>query len=218
MAASGGYWVSCIGVPVFAEQGTITGSIGVFSLKLSFGTLLRRIGVHWETIALDSAAAAFSPDRPWSDKDESVLQETVDDVYQRFLRLVSSSRGLSIEKLESLAGGRVWSGSQAKANGLVDEIGGLDDAVAMVAKKAKIETFKLIHRPEPSTGLDLFQLLGESDQEDVLARLFSKEALDVIHRSGFSMGTLRLILSDIQSLSQNRPTVWALHPAEMKVR
>jgi protease-4 len=218
MAASGGYWVSCIGVPVFAEQGTITGSIGVFSLKLSFGTLLRRIGVHWETIALDSAAAAFSPDRPWSEADESVLQETIDDVYQRFLKLVSKSRGLSIEQVQPLAGGRVWSGTQAKAHGLVDEIGGLDDAVAMIAKKAKLEKFKLLHRPEPSSGLDLFQLLGESDEEDILSRMFSKEAIDVIRRSGFTMGTIRLLLKDAQTFSQDRPTVWAIHPAEIKVK
>jgi protease IV len=218
LAASGGYWVSCIGVPVFAEQGTITGSIGVFSIKLSFGSLLRRIGVHWETIALDSAAAAFSPDRPWTEADESVLQETIDDVYQRFLKLVSKSRRLSLEQVQPLAGGRVWSGSQAKAHGLVDEIGGLDDAVAMIAKKTKLEKYKILHRPEPSTGLDLFQLLGESDEDDILSHVLSKEAMKVIHRSGFTMGTLRLLLKDAQAFSQSRPRVWALHPAELKVK
>ena len=218
MAASGGYWVSCIGVPVFAEQGTITGSIGVFSLKLSFGSLLRRIGVHMETIALDSAAAAFSPDRPWSEADESVLQETIDDVYQRFLRLVAKSRGLTIEQVEPLAGGRVWSGAQAKTHGLVDEIGGLDDAVGMIAKKAKLEKYKIIHRPEPSSGLDLFQLLGEHDKDEILTRMFSNDALDAIRRSGFNLGILRVLLKDAKSYAQDRPTVWALHPEELKVR
>ncbi len=218
MAASGGYWISCIDVPVFAEQGTITGSIGVFSLKLSFGSLLRRIGVNMETIALDNSAAAFSPDRPWSEKDESVLQETIDDVYQKFLRLVAKSRGLTVEQVEPLAGGRVWSGSQAKVHRLIDELGGLDDALAMTAKKAKLEKYKVIHRPEPSSGLDLMQLIGESDEDEIWMRMFSKEAIEILRGSGFSMSTLRTLIRAAKPLTQNRPAVWALHPAEIKVR
>ncbi len=218
MAASGGYWISCIDVPVFAEQGTITGSIGVFSLKLSFGSLLRRIGVHMETIALDSSAAAFSPDRPWSEGDETVLQETIDDVYQKFLRLVSKSRGMTVEQVEPLAGGRVWSGSQAKVHRLVDELGGLDDAIAMTAKKAKLEKYKVIHLPEPSSGLDLMQLFGEADDDKIWMRIFPKDTIELLRGSGFSMSTLRTLIKATKPLSQDRPTVWALHPAEMKVR
>jgi protease-4 len=218
VAASGGYWVSCIGVPIVAEHGTITGSIGVFSMKLSFGTLLRRIGVHWETIALDDSAAAFSPDRPWSEDDENVLQGLIDDVYQRFLRLVSQSRGLSMEKVASMAGGRVWSGSQAKVKGLVDEIGGLDDAVEMVAKRAKIEKYKILHRPEPATGMDLFELLGEPDEEEILGKLISNESVDLVQRAGFDTGILRLLIRGSAWLHQGRPTVWALHPADLHLR
>ncbi len=165
VAASGGYWISCLGVPVYAEPTTLTGSIGVFSLKLSFGSLLRRIGVHLETIALDPSAAAFSMERPWSDEDVSILQETIDDVYQRFLRLVADSRKLPVETIEPLAGGRVWSGAQAKEHHLVDELGGVDDCLAVVAKKAKLDHYSVVHRPEPSTGFELFELLGEQGKK-----------------------------------------------------
>lgn len=217
MAASGGYWVSCIEVPVFAEQGTITGSIGVFSLKLSFGSLFRRIGVHMETIALDSSASAFSPDRPWSDGDEAALQETIDDVYGRFLKLVSKSRKLTLEQVKPLAGGRVWSGSQAKLHGLVDELGGLDEALAMISKKSKLEKYKVIHRPEPASGLDLFQMLGEHDEDEILMSLFSKESARVLRGSGFSMTAIRTLIRAAKPFTQDRPTIWALHPAEIKV-
>ncbi|MDZ4852832.1 MAG: signal peptide peptidase SppA [Pirellulaceae bacterium] len=218
LAASGGYWVSCFGVPVYAERGTVTGSIGVFSLKLSFGSLMRRIGVHMETIALDNSAAVFSLEKPWSEVDESVLQETIDDVYQRFLRLVSKSRGMTVEQVEPLAGGRVWSGTQAKSNGLIDNLGGLDDALDAIAKKAKLEKYKVIHRPEPSTGLDLFQLLGESDEDEILMRVLSKEAIDMLQGSGFKISVLRTIVRATSPLTKGRPVVWALHPADLNVR
>ncbi len=152
MAASGGYWVSCLGVPVYAERGTITGSIGVFSMKLSFGSLMKRVGVHVENIALDEAAVAFAPDRPWNDDDEATLQKTIDDVYTRFLDIVGEARGIEVEQLHDLAGGRVWSGTQAKQHGLVDEIGGLDNCLAVVAKKADLESYEVVHRPQLSSG------------------------------------------------------------------
>ena len=155
MAASGGYWVSCLGVPVYAERGTITGSIGVFSMKLSFGSLMKRVGVHVENIALDEAAVAFAPDRPWNDDDEATLQKTIDDVYTRFLDIVGEARGIEVEQLHDLAGGRVWSCTQAKQHCLVDEIGGLDNCLAVVAKKADLESYEVVHRPQLSTGLDL---------------------------------------------------------------
>ena len=170
-----------------------------------------------ETIALDSSASAFSPDRPWSDGDEAALQETIDDVYGRFLKLVSKSRKLTLEQVKPLAGGRVWSGSQAKLHGLVDELGGLDEALAMISKKSKLEKYKVIHRPEPASGLDLFQMLGEHDEDEILMSLFSKESARVLRGSGFSMTAIRTLIRAAKPFTQDRPTIWALHPAEIKV-
>ncbi len=217
VAASGGYWISCIGAPVYAEPSTLTGSIGVFSLKLSFGSLLRRIGVHMETIALDPSAAAFSMERPWSDEDVSVLQETIDDVYQRFLKLVADSRKMSVEKVGPLAGGRVWSGAQAKEHHLVDELGGVDDCLAVVAKKAKLDKYSIVHRPEPSTGFELLELLGEQGDEEILLKIFASDAWKTLRSSGFHLDTLRAILKQsLQPSSSSR--IWAILPAELKIR
>ena len=219
VAASGGYWVSCLGVPVYAERGTLTGSIGVFSMKISFGTLLKRVGLHMENIALDEAASAFAPDRGWNEDDQAKLQKTIDDVYGRFLKLVSESRGIPVEKLQDLAGGRVWSGSQAKAAGLVDEIGGLDDCLAAVAKKAGIEKYEIVHRPNVSAGLDLSVLFGDSDASTRLASLgVSREALALLGQAGLRTGVIDLFLREAIGGASGRPTVWALAPDELSIR
>ena len=219
MAASGGYWVACLGVPVYAERGTLTGSIGVFSMKISFGTLLKRVGLHMENIALDEAASAFAPDRGWNEDDQAKLQKTIDDVYGRFLKLVSDSRGIPIEKLQDLAGGRVWSGSQAKAAGLVDEIGGLDDCLAAVAKKAGIEKYEIVHRPNVSAGLDLSVLFGDPDASSRLAALgVSREALTLLGKAGLRTGVIDLFLREVLSGTSARPTIWALAPDDLSIR
>ena len=218
VAASGGYWVSCIGVPVYAERGTLTGSIGVFAMKLSFGSLMKRVGLHMENIALDEAAASSAPDRAWNEGDEAMLQKTIDDVYGRFLALVGKSRGIPVEKLDDLAGGRVWSGTQAKQAGLVDEIGGLDDCLAAVAKQAGLGKYSVIHRPSHSEGLDLSLLFGDVDETESRVAGLSGEALAVLRRQGFATTVVTLLLRDALAAGGRRPTVWALGPADITVR
>lgn len=217
VAASGGYWVSCIGVPVYAERGTLTGSIGVFSMKLSFGSLMKRVGLHVENIALDEAAMAFASDRGWNEDDQAKLQKTIDDVYGKFLKLVSDSRRIPVEKLQDLAGGRVWSGTQAKAAGLVDEIGGVDDCLGVVAKKAGLEKYSVVHRPVSAPGLDLSSLFGDPDSGEIRALGISTDALDLLRRRGLATTILDLLLQD-GVRSGGRPTVWALGPAELDIR
>jgi protease-4 len=218
VAASGGYWVACIGQPIYAERSTITGSIGVFTMKLSFGNLMRRVGLHVETIALDPAASAFSMERAWTEKDEKLFQPMVDQVYDRFLKLVQQSRSIPIAKLAGLAGGRVWSGAQAKENGLVDAIGGLDDCLAVVAKKANLDSYKVIHRPVPSSGLDLLELLGESESEEIGIGANHAEVWRQLQRQGFRLWALRAILRDAMQGASNAPTIWALDSAEIRLR
>ena len=99
MAASGGYWISCIDAPVYAERGTITGSIGVFSMKLSAGALLRRVGVHIESLSLDDSAGMMALDQGWSSEQQEQLQKMVDEVYDRFLTLTAQHRELTKEQV-----------------------------------------------------------------------------------------------------------------------
>lgn len=219
VAASGGYWITCIGQPIYAEHATITGSIGVFSMKISVGTLLRRIGVHIESVALDEAAAADSIDRPWSDEFIASLQEFTDDVYDKFLNFASTSRNIPVETLKSLAGGRVWSGEQAKKHKLIDEIGGLDACLAAVAKKAKLNTYKVIHRPEPQSGISLLDILGEGDSDEIrFWKSLSPGSLSLLRSQGFTLRSIRTILDDAAHMKAGPPTVWALLPAELQVK
>lgn len=224
VAASGGYWVTCIGQPIYAERATITGSIGVFSLKLSIGSLLRRVGVHVESVLLDESAASNAIDRAWSESEVANLQRFIDDVYERFIALASQSRNIPSEKLKTLAGGRVWSGEQAKTHGLIDEIGGVDDCIAAVAKKANVEKYKVISRPDAPTGFDLFRLLDESANNDIAAehvgvlKTLEQNLLGVLAQRGFRLDTTRALLNSALKTSPGRPDIWALMPQELRVR
>lgn len=223
MAASGGYWVSCIGQPIYAERGTITGSIGVFSLKLSLGSLLRRVGVHVESVTLDESAGSNAIDRAWSDTEIGNMQRFIDDVYVRFLKLASKSRNIPVDKLQTLAGGRVWSGEQAKQHGLVDEIGGVDDCIAIVAKKANTEKYKVIHRPEPASGFDLFRALDDSSGSDIaieqigVLQSLEQKLLGIFSQRGFRLDTTRVLFRSIWQNTTGKPAIWALMPQEMRV-
>lgn len=224
VAASGGYWVSCIGQPIYAERATITGSIGVFSLKLSIGSLLRRVGVHVESVLLDESAASNAIDRAWSESEVANMQRFIDDVYERFIKLASQSRNIPSEKLKTLAGGRVWSGEQAKTHGLIDEIGGLDDCIAAVAKKANVEKYKVISRPDAPSGFDLFRLLDESANNDIAAehvgvlKTLEQNLLGVLAQRGFRLDTTRALLNSALKTSPGRPEIWALMPQELRIR
>lgn len=229
MAASGGYWITCIGQPIYAERGTITGSIGVFSLKLSLGTMLRRVGVHVESVSLDESASSNAIDRAWSDSEIANMQRFIDDVYHRFLAIASKSRNMSVEKLQTLAGGRVWSGEQAKMHGLVDEMGGVDDCIAVVAKKSGIEKFKILSKPEPASGFDLFRMLDDSGDGDIDIGLngvlkegafaeWESKLIGLMGHRGFRFNTTLSLLRDAFQSKTGQPKIWALMPQELNVR
>lgn len=128
-AASGGYWISSAGDRIFASQSTITGSIGVFGMMLSFDKALAEFGINSDGI---STTPYFNPNpfnSSLSEESRKVLQIGVDTTYRQFLNLVSESRNITLSNLEPISGGRVWSGSQVLEYGLVDEIGGVVDAL-----------------------------------------------------------------------------------------
>ncbi|MFY9344526.1 MAG: signal peptide peptidase SppA [Planctomycetota bacterium] len=157
LAASGGYWITTIGEPILAEVGTITGSIGVFGMRFQTGALMRRLGVHTEIVRLDDGPLMDAVDRPWSDAARARMQGFVDDIYDQFLAHVGASRKKTRDQVDAIAGGRVWSGQQAVANGLIDAIGGLDDALAMVRKRANVaDDVEVAHVPEPKNFADSF--------------------------------------------------------------
>jgi protease IV len=215
MAASGGYWISCVGRPVYAEPETLTGSIGVFALKLSFGQFLKKIGLKVESVTLDESAGAMAIDRGWTATEQERMQGFVDDIYDKFLKLVAGSRKLKVEQISPIAGGRVWSGAQARKLGLVDNLGGLDEALTASAREAGLEPgYQVIHRPRKKNLFELFDLFGESTHE--IRSSLSPTARKWLREAGFDL-SVPLNLAR-ESLSGQAPRIWLLAPTEMVIR
>ena len=141
VAASGGYWISAYGDEIYAEPNTITGSIGVFGLFLNIQKLINEIGLNVDVARTAPAADVFSLYRPKTEQEMAVIQKFIDNIYSRFLEKVAEGRKLDKAEVHKIAQGRVWSGKQALKLGLVDKLGGLGDAIAAAAERAKLEDY-----------------------------------------------------------------------------
>lgn len=137
-AASGGYWISMGADKIFAESNTITGSIGVFGLLFNIQEISNQNGITWDSVKTGKFADIQGINRPKTPEELAKLQSIVNLIYDRFISNVATNRNLPKDKVQNIAQGRVWSGSQAKQLGLVDEIGGLDAAIAAAVKTANL--------------------------------------------------------------------------------
>ncbi|MGV1681948.1 signal peptide peptidase SppA [Sphingopyxis sp. NJF-3] len=168
VAASGGYWVSTPADRIFAEPDTITGSIGVFGILPSFDQALAKIGVTADGIA--TTPLSGQPDILGGVNDEfnQLAQASVEDIYARFTGLVAKSRKQPVEKIETIAEGRVWAGGTARQLGLVDQFGGLPEALAAAAKLAKVDGdyHAKYFEDEPSEFSKMLAGLFGVDQEE----------------------------------------------------
>lgn len=152
IAASGGYWISTYGNRIFAESNTVTGSIGVFGLLMNVQQVANENGITWDVVKTGRLADLQTVSRPKTPQELALIQKIVDQVYYKFLDKVAESRKLPKDKVAQIAQGRVWSGIDAKQLGLVDEIGGLDDAIEYAVKEANLgEDWKLEEYPRFQT-------------------------------------------------------------------
>ncbi|TRX38699.1 signal peptide peptidase SppA [Flavobacterium sp. ZT3R18] len=167
-AASGGYYIACNANTIFAEKNTITGSIGVFGVLPNFSRLSTKIGINTEQV-MTNENANYSPFVPLNEKFKAVTLEGVERVYKTFITHVAEGRKMTVAQVDSIAQGRVWTGTEAKKIGLVDKIGNLNDALKEAASLVKIKTYSTQTFPE-----------YEKNFSDLLAKLpfaKSKEAL-----------------------------------------
>ena len=161
VAASGGYYISMAGDTVLAQPGTVTGSIGVYAGKFAVGGFLERLGVTVEGVEFGQNAGLNSPFDPFSESQRASLDRFVQSFYEDFVNLVADARGVSADAIDAVAQGRVWSGAQALERGLVDQLGGLEEAVFIARDRAGIpadEDVELVTFPAPRSW---FELLGE---------------------------------------------------------
>ena len=138
VAASGGYWIAAGANQIFAEENTVTGSIGVFGLLSNIQEIANENGVTWDVVKTGKFADINSNVRPKTEAELAIYQKSVNKTYRLFLRKVSRYRDLPVEKVKKIARGRVWSGKEAVNIGLVDRLGGLEDAIAYAAETAEL--------------------------------------------------------------------------------
>jgi protease-4 len=148
VAASGGYYISCNADRIFADPSTITGSIGVFGMVPNFKSLANKYGVNSEQVKTHDNASNYSPFRDIDPSFKMVVTEGIEDIYTTFVQRVADGRKLTVEQVDEIAQGRVWTGKDAIKNKLVDELGGLDQAIAYAAKKVEIDSYKVVNYPE----------------------------------------------------------------------
>lgn len=143
VAASGGYWISMSADAIYANPATITGSIGIFGLMLTFPDTLAKVGIHTDGVGTTPLAGAFRPDRALPDHAGEIIQQVIDNGYEQFLTRVAEARDMTVDQVDEVAKGRVWSGQQAYDRGLIDELGTMTDAVDRAAELADISDYSV---------------------------------------------------------------------------
>jgi protease-4 len=207
-AASGGYWIAAYGDRIFAEPTTITGSIGVFGVQFDVKKLSGDFGLSFDAVKTGKFADVISITRPKTDEELAVFQRMVDWIYGEFIGKVAEARKLKRDVVEEIAQGRVWSGTEAKKLGLVDELGGLDAAVAYAAAQAKLgSNYRLVEYPRPKELIEAVQ--------DFLEKLTPNSA----RAPGLAMQIAQRIESEVKTLrSFNDPQgIYARLPLNLSI-
>jgi len=183
VAASGGYYIASGADRILAEPTTITGSIGVFGTIPNISELAEDIGINAEQVATNTNSTEYSLFEPMSPKFRDVITESIEATYQTFLTRVAEGRNMSMERADSLAQGRVWSGVEALELGLVDQLGGLEDAISEAAELAGISSYSIRRYPRYKSNFEMLMedLSGAKTKvkEDVIKDELGPEAFDL---------------------------------------
>lgn len=178
VAASGGYYIASNANKIFAEPTTITGSIGVFGTIPNISQLSENIGINAEQVSTNNSAN-YSVFEPMNKKFYDVTKEGVERVYTTFLNRVAKGRNMTIEEVDKIAQGRIWTAKQAVKNGLVDELGGLNDAIKAAAEIAEVDNYRVRNYPNYNKDLkDAFKIspFGKVNKDEIIKEAIGAEA------------------------------------------
>lgn len=192
VAASGGYYISCAADRIFAQPNTITGSIGVFGLIPNIQKALeKKLGITVDTVNTNKYSDIGTGLRAVSEYEYTYIQKSVEKVYDTFTKRVAEGRGMTQAEVDSIGQGRVWTGADALNIKLVDEIGGLDDAIAYAAKKANLKNYKRVELPKHKNPFDSFLGNKESEAETRIMKnnlgpmyMYFKQIKNLVSMSG----------------------------------
>lgn len=168
VAASGGYYIAAPAHAIVAQPGTLTGSIGVVTGKFVLQGALDKVGIGTGAVSDGSQAQIYSPFRPFTDEERARLSDQMRTVYDLFVKRVADGRAQAVSRIDAVAQGRVWTGRQARELGLVDELGGLNDAIRIAAQRARID---------PAGGFRLEVYPAKRSIYDVLSQQFGSSSL-----------------------------------------
>jgi len=176
VAASGGYYIACAADSIFAQPNTITGSIGVFGIIPNMQNFFKnKLGITFDGVKTGKFADLGTVTRPMNEAEKMIFQQEVNRVYSTFTQKVADGRKKSPAYIDSIGQGRVWSGTEALQNGLVDRLGNIDDAIASAARKAKITDFKLVSYPDQ---VDPLKSLFEHTEDKIKIYFMKRELGD----------------------------------------
>lgn len=175
VAASGGYYIGVAGNKIFAEPTTITGSIGVFGTIPNVNELASKVGINAEQVGTNKNSVDYSLFEPMSDSFRKVVEEGIEETYQTFLERVADGRNMSLAEVDSVAQGRVWSGQEAKALGLVDELGSLEDAIASAAEMADMDYYGILKYPRYKSDFERFMEDFSGAKSKVASEIIEEE-------------------------------------------
>ena len=174
VAASGGYYISCAADSIFAQPNTITGSIGVFGVLMNAQKMVNnKLGITIDTVKTNKFADLGTPFRALTETERDIIQQGVNDIYTDFITKVADGRGMKVADVDSIGQGRVWSGEDALEIGLVDKLGGIEEAIACAARMAEVENYRVMEYPEKKDPFQQFMddLAGNGEEALLKRRL-----------------------------------------------
>jgi len=207
VAASGGYYIAAGADKIFAEPTTITGSIGVFGTVPNMTELADNIGVNAEQVGTNKNAVEYSLFEPIQESFKNQIQESIEETYQTFLQRVSEGRNMTMAQVDSVAQGRVWSGTEAIEIGLVDELGNLDDAVSAAAEIASLDSYGVKKFPKYKSGFERFMEDLEGASMQIKEKMIQGEIGDEAYK----------ILKELQSFN-NQKGIQARMPFALDIK
>jgi protease-4 len=224
VAASGGYWIAMSSNKIVAEPNTLTASIGVLGGKFNIAGLYSLLGLSTDHVATSDNATLESEQQSFTPEQRAYFQKSLQETYQNFIRGVASGRHLSVDAVDHIGKGRVWTGQQAKSLGLVDELGGLDRAIAMARDLAHIPASSSVHLvrlPEEKTP---WQELFNPSERDMETRILAMRQLSqdtgvsptaTLRAATLNPGALRIL---VRQLLGPRDAIQARMPFDLNIR